>query len=212
MIQALNANHFLFRIIFKWYSFIGRMSGKIQWIIILGLFFGNRILSSMAEQFPAMAFLIRPIIFLYLIFAITSWIANPLFNTILRFSRYGKYLLDDQQIMGSNAIAAMSLFGLLLGCGLALFNPQQGLHHFLIGMGYGLLMLMPISATFSCESGYPFITMAVVTSILGSLGLGAIGLMLLIGGLPLVPTLAFIYGNIGAQFLGNYLASVEVKR
>lgn len=212
MIQALNANHLLFRLMFKWYSFIGRMSGKLQWIIILGLFFGNRILNSLAEQIPAIAPFVWPIVFLYLIFAITSWIANPLFNTILRFNRYGKYLLDDRQIMASNIIAGMTAFGLLLGIVLAFSFPEERLLNFLIGFGYALLMLMPISATFSCEDGYPFITMAVVTSILGLLGLGTIGLMFLVGGLPLAPTLAFIYGNIGSQFLGNYLASVEMKR
>ena len=213
MVQALNANHFLFRIMFKWYSFIGRMSGKLQWIIILGLYFGNRILNSMAEQYPSLAPLIWPIIFLYLIFAITSWIANPLFNTMLRFNKYGKYLLDNRQIMASNVIAGMTLFGLLLGGVLALTSPaDERLLRFLIGFGYSLLMLMPISATFACEDGYPLITMSVVTVVLGLLGLGSIGLMFIFGGLPAAPSLAFIYGNIGAQFLGNYLASVEVER
>jgi len=212
MIQALNANHFLFRMIFKWYSFIGRFSGKLQWIIILGLFFGNRILKSLADSFPALAPFVWPIIFLYLLFAITSWIANPLFNSILRFNKYGKYLLDDRQIMASNVIAGMTLFGLLLGIGLAVAFPEERLVNFMIGFAYSLMMLMPITATFACDDGYPLITMGIVTAVLGFLGLGTIGLMFLMGGIPLVPALAFIYGIIGAQFLGNYMASVEVKR
>ena len=212
MIQALNANHFLFRMIFKWYSFIGRFSGNLQWIIVLGLFFGNRILSSLAENFPALAPFVWPIIFLYLLFAITSWIAHPLFNTILRFNRYGKYLLDDRQIMASNVIAGMTAFGLLLGIGLAFAFPAERLVHFLIGFGYALMMLMPISATFACEDGYPLIVMGIVTTFLGFLGLGCIGLLFLLGGLPLYPALGFVYGIIGAQFLGNFLASVEVKQ
>lgn len=212
MIQALNANHFMFRIIFKWYSFIGRLSGKLQWIIIVGLFFGNQILNSLAEQIPALAPFVWPIVFFYLLFAITTWIANPLFNTILRFNRYGKYLLDDRQIMASNVIAAMTLFGLLLGIGLAVAFPEERLLHFLIGSGYGLLMLMPITATFACDDGYPLIIMTVVTSLLGLWGLATIGILFLFGLLPLVLLQGFIFGNIASQFLGNYLASIEVKR
>jgi tetratricopeptide (TPR) repeat protein len=212
MIQALNANHFVFRMIFKWYSFIGRMSGKLQWVIILGLFFGQRILRSLAESIPAIAPFVMPIVFFYLVFAVTTWIANPLFNTILRFNRYGKYLLDDRQIMASNVMAAMALFGLLLGAGLALAYPPDGLMRFLIGCGYGLFMLIPISVTFLCEDGYPLITMSIVTVLLGLLGLAAMGMLFLNTGLAVMMVVAFVYGNIGAQFLGNYLASVEVKR
>jgi tetratricopeptide (TPR) repeat protein len=212
MIQALNANHFVFRMIFKWYSFIGRMSGKLQWVIILGLFFGQRILRSLAETFPAISPYVMPIVFFYIVFAITTWIANPLFNTILRFNRYGKYLLDDRQIMASNVMAAVALFGLLLGTTLAFVFPQERLIFFMIGCGYGLFMLIPISVTFVCEDGYPLIIMSIVTVLLGLLGLAAIGAMFVVPGLALMMLLAFVYGNIGAQFLGNYLASVEVKR
>ena len=212
MIQALNANHFVFRMIFKWYSFIGRMSDKLQWIIILGLFFGQRILRSLAESIPAIAPFVMPIVFLYLVFAITTWIANPLFNTILRFNRYGKYLLDKRQIMASNAMAAMVVFGLLLGAGLAFADPPDGLFRFLIGCGYGLLMLMPLSVTFLCDDGYPLIVMSLVTTALGLLGLAAMGMLFLNTGLAVTMIIVFIYGNVGAQFLGNYLASVEVQR
>jgi len=176
------------------------------------MFLGNRILKTLADSFPALAPFVWPIIFLYLLFAITSWIANPLFNSILRFNRYGKYLLDDRQIMASNVIAGMSLFGVLLGIGLAVAFPAERLLHFMIGAGYALMMLMPITATFACDDGYPLITMVIVTTGLGFLGLVTIGLMFLLGALPLIPALAFIYGIIGAQFLGNYMASVEVKR
>ncbi len=212
MIQALNANHFVFRLFFKWYSFIGRMSNKLQWIIILGLFFGQRILNSLSESIPAIAPFVKPIIFLYILFAITTWIANPLFNTILRFNRYGKYLLDDRQIMASNVMAGMAVFGLLLGTGLAFVFPQEWLIHFMIGCGYGLFMLIPISVTFVCEDGYPLIIMATVTVLIGLVGLSGIGMLFLAPGLAFTMMVGFIYGNIGAQFLGNYLASIEVKR
>ncbi|QEG20539.1 tetratricopeptide repeat protein [Mariniblastus fucicola] len=212
MIQALNANHFLFRMMFKWYSFIGRMSDKLQWVIILGLFFGNRILNSLAESYPAIAPYVQPIVFLYLIFAITTWIANPVFNTILRFNRYGKYLLDDRQVMASNVMAAMAAFGLILGIVLALAFPEERLLNFMIGFGYALFMLMPIAATFNCEDGYPLIVMTVVTVTLGVWGLGAIGMMFVVPGLAVYMLIGFIYANIGSQFLGNYMASVEVQR
>lgn len=212
MIQALNANHFVFRIFFKWYSFMGRMSDRIQWVIVLGLFFGQRVLRSLADQIPALAPFVTPIIFLYFLFAITTWIANPLFNAILRFNKYGKYLLDDRQIMASNVMAGMAALGVLLGVVMAIALPEVRLITFFFGCGYGLFMQMPIAATFACEDGYPLTVMAIVTVILGLLGLVALGMIFVAPGTAMGMILVFIYANIGSQFLGNYLSSVEVER
>ncbi|MEM6690655.1 MAG: tetratricopeptide repeat protein [Planctomycetota bacterium] len=212
MINALNANHVVFRIVFKWYSFIGRMSGRLQWVIVLGLFFGQRILNGLAEQVPGIAPFVMPIIFAYMAFAITTWIASPLFNTFLRFNRYGKYLLDDRQVMASNVMAAMAVLGLLIGTGLALAFPANQLLYFMIGSGYGLFMLIPISVTFVCEDGYPLVIMTIVSVALGLTGLLAIGMLFVLPGLAYLLTIVFVYGNIAAQFLGMYLSSVEVKR
>ena len=181
-------------------------------MVILGLFFGYRILNSLADSFPAIAPFVQPIMFLYIAFAITSWIANPLFNTILRFNRYGKYLLDDRQIMSSNVMAGMVLFGLLIGIGLSFLLVDAPLLGLMIGLGYALFMLMPIAGTFACEDGYPLVIMSIVTVLLGFWGLAAIGLVFLLPGLGSIMVTVFIYANIGSQFLGNYLASLEVKR
>lgn len=210
MIRALNANNILFRLILKWYTFIGRLSGSAQWLVILGLVFGQMLLSELSEQFPAIAPFTGPILLCFFAFCVMTWIADPMFNTILRFNRYGKYLLDNRQIMSSNVMAGMGLFGLVLGIGLCVsINSGFGL---LIGLGYALFMLLPISATFQCEDGYPLVIMILVSCALGFLGLGMIG-MLFIGLQP--PTFmlqAFILGNFGSQILANFLTNAQVRK
>lgn len=212
MIKALNANNFLFRMILKWYTFIGRMSGGIQWAIILGLFFGQQILSQLSTAIPAIKPFVTPIIFLYFAFCITTWIADPLFNTLLRFNRFGKFLLDKRQIMSSNVMAGMVAFGLLLSIVLCLVWHDEPVLGFMIGLGYAFFMLLPISATFHCDDGYPMIIMIAVTAVVGLYGLMLVGIFML----HLVPKgfliTIFILGNVGAQFLGNYLMSVTPKK
>ena len=209
MIQALNANNFLFRIALKWYTLMSRLSNKVQWMVILGLFFGQRILRALSEAIPFLKPFVFPIMFLYIAFCVITWIANPLFNTLLRFNRYGRYLLDKQQIMASNFLAGMLALGIILSIILFFTEPQAGWMAAALGMGYAVMMLLPISATFSCSPGMPFNVMATATCLLGLLGLGAIVLLTTAGPNIMIP--AFIFGIIGSQFLGNYLASRTVQ-
>ncbi|MFK7769958.1 MAG: tetratricopeptide repeat protein [Mariniblastus sp.] len=211
MINALNANNFIFRMVLKWYTAMGRLSGGIQWAIILGLFFGSRVLSSLSENIPLLKPFIIPLIFLYVAFCVTTWIANPLFNTFLRFNRYGKYLLDKDQIRSSNAMAAVMGLGLVLGIGLAIVLVEEELTGLVIGLAFGVIMLIPLSVLFQCEKGYPFNIMLGVTLFLGFVGLSGIALLFAGYMPPNIIIMTFIYGNIGAQFLGNYLVSVNQK-
>jgi len=211
MIKAMNANNLLFRMILTWYNFMGRMGDKIQWIIILGLFFGNRILSQLAATYPAIQPFIYPLIFLYVAFCVTTWIANPVFNTFLRFNRYGKYLLDKDQIRSSNAMSGMMLLGLLLGCGLAFVLDEMRFAGFAIGLGYAVFMLLPLSSLFNCEKGYPFIIMLIVTVLLGLWGLLCVGIFFTGYAPKAFMVNVFIYGSVASQFLAIYLVSVKPK-
>ena len=211
MINALNANNFLFRMVLKWYTLMGRFSGGIRWVIILGLFFGNRMLNELAQNVPAIKPFVIPIIFLYVAFCITTWVANPVFNTFLRFNRYGKYLLDNDQIRSSNAMAAVMGLGVVLGIGLMAVLNDSPLTGLAIGLGFGVFMLIPLSALFHCEKGYPFNTMLTVTCVLGATGLACIGFLFFNYPPPSILIMIFVYGSIAVQFLGNHLTSVKPK-
>lgn len=140
MIQALNNNHLIFRMVFRFYSFVGRLASGAQWAIIIGLFLGMRVLRGLAREYPALQPYVIPISILYLLFCVLSWIADPLFNTFLRFHKFGKYLLSHKQKWASNSVAACIGIGVL---GAVLF----------VALGdYGGAMLMfmfPVFLTFS---------------------------------------------------------------
>ena len=89
--------------------------------------------------------LIIPIVLLYVMFVFLTWIANPLFNTFLRFHPFGQHLLDRSQRWASNLIAPslmLSLVGLFYGC------YRGNLLLACLAAAYWLGMAIPISATF----------------------------------------------------------------
>jgi hypothetical protein len=130
--------------------------------LILGLFFGVRLLRTMARSQPALAPFLYPVIFLYLAFVLLTWVSDPLFNLLLRLDRFGRLALSREQVQAS------SWFGAVLG--LALVALAAGLATgsetlLLIALGAGAL-IHPVTAIFRCRPGWPRWTMAGYTVVI----------------------------------------------
>lgn len=118
LIQAMNNRSFVFRIVHKFYVAMSRLNSKAAFGLIFGAWILMQVLSRLAANIPALGPLILPILIVYVLFVVLTWIANPLFNTFLRFHPFGKHLLDRTQTWSSNLIApalALGMLGLIVG-------------------------------------------------------------------------------------------------
>lgn len=86
MITALNRSNLIFRVFDSLMTRIGRMSGQMQWVLILGLFFGVRMLNSLAQPHTWLKPYILPVTLAYLLFVMMSWIMQPLPGVLFRRS------------------------------------------------------------------------------------------------------------------------------
>ncbi len=208
MIQSLNNHHLLFRWVYRFYMFLGRMGGGARWAIILGLFLGVRVLQDFARRNPEWGPYVLPISVLYLAFCLLSWIATPLFNTFLRFHPLGKYLLSSREKWASNLIAALAMAGL----GAALFQTYRGDYGGAILILIAAIFLsLPVSTAFEVDQGWPRKTAITVAIVLSLLCLNAIIAIIL----DAEWTRAFGLYGLGIllfSFFGNYLRSVTVRR
>jgi tetratricopeptide (TPR) repeat protein len=151
MIEALKARNPIYRVMLGYFLWMGRLSSQVQWGVIVGLYFAQRILSSVAKNNPALAPFVRPLLILYVVFAMLTWFAMPLFNLLLRFNKYGKHALSRDQRMATNWFAAcMALVA--GGFGYAAWSGTD--LAFLLG-GFGLTMALPLVTIFSCDVGWP---------------------------------------------------------
>jgi len=145
MVQGLKAIYWFYRIFLKYAFWIGNFSGKGQWIIILGLYFGVRFLSKITETNEGLAVFLNPIIYLYIAFAISTWIVAPLSNLFLRLNVYGRYALTKDEIRSSNFVGIAFLIG-ITGFMTYLFDDYY--LFFLLGM-YGIGMMIPTASMFN---------------------------------------------------------------
>ncbi len=159
MIQSLNANNFFFRKFLAAMSWLSRLSPQVQFGIVIGMWLGINALNSYSALNPWIRPYVLPITLLYILFALMTWIANPLFNTFLRFHPFGKHLLTTKEKWASNAIAASFTVGVLhAGFFLALMafaGEYTSWPVCVILLFCSLLLTAPLSVAFETSAGWP---------------------------------------------------------
>lgn len=172
IVEALKAQNFIYALMLKYFLWMAKFPPGTQWAIILGGYFGFRLTSGMATANPGLATILLSLKIAYIVFALMTWLAQPLFNLLLRLNRFGRLALSREQIVASNWVGAC--LGLALVClvgwlAAGLTGP------FVIGaLVFGMLAL-PVSAIFNCEAGWPRTAMAAYSGLLACVGLAAFG-------------------------------------
>jgi len=149
----------------------------MQWAVIIGAYVGYRLLGSLSQDHPEIKPWVWPIQIAYLIFAIMTWIASPLFNLLLRLNRFGKLALAREQVVASNFIGAGVV--LFLTAFVYWLATRQDIA-FLAMLVFGFL-LIPVAGTFNCTAGWPRSSMAAYTMLLAVVGIAGLGLFFVAG-------------------------------
>ena len=166
IIEALKARHFIYSWMLKYFLWMSRLSSQVQWMVILGGWFGMRFLSKAAKTYPAIAPYVLPIKIIYLLFVFLTWTADPLFNLLLRLNKFGRLALRREQIVASNWVGGCIFIALIsLALGLAGFSAAL-----LAAMVFGFIVI-PLSAIFKCQKGWPRFAMTAYTFALALCGL-----------------------------------------
>ena len=114
MLEALKARNPIYRGMLAYFLWMGRQSARFQWGFIIGIYFGSRLARSLSESQPHLNWLWWPLIGLFYAFVYLSWTAQPMFNLLLRFNRFGRHVLSDDQRAGANWFGGA--FVLMLAC------------------------------------------------------------------------------------------------
>ena len=169
--------------------------------LILAGYFGNRALAGVARADPDIAPWLLPLRILYVVFVLLTWIAQPLFNLVLRLDRFGRLALSQEEIVESNAIGAVMLLGLLsLGaCFVVGFDTP-----FLWGALVFGFLIIPLAGAFKCPAGWPRTSMWIYTGFVAVTGLAALIQEFTGEAEPLLLGLFFL-GVLGSGWVANAL-------
>ncbi len=204
IVEALKAKNPIYRLFLAYLLWMSRLSGKARWGVILGLYFGMRILRGIAKTQPAYEPYLFPIAMLYLLFVYLSWSARPLFNLLLRVNRFGRLALSEEEIFASNLVGIC----LILAGGSGVVGAVWHVNACIGTAIISLLMVIPISGIFHSHSSKGRTMLITYTILLGITGLS----------LPILITLDIEFGKplalifLAGWFLYGFVANIIISR
>lgn len=201
LVEALKARYLLYRLMLKYFFMMGRLRRGHQWLVMIGLLLGVRLLRLV---FPAQTQLwVSGAVFgVYMGFVLLTWLADPLFNLVLRFNRYGRLALSPQQTVASNWLGGLLAVGLLASISGAMLTLWP-----LLGLGVmALAMTIPVSGSFMAtdDRSRQFLGLySAMLALTGGLGLACLALKW--SSLALILLIAFALGWVGFSWTANLL-------
>ena len=90
----------------------------VAWALValIGAFLLIRVIREIARTNEAFRPYAIPITIVYIVFVFMSWLADPIFNLLLRLDPIGRYALTRDQTLGANCVGVL-IFGALLAVG-----------------------------------------------------------------------------------------------
>ena len=202
MLEALKARNPIYRAMLAYFLWLGRKSAQFQWAFIIGIFFGSSLARTASNAYPQLNFVWWPLLGLFYAFVYLSWTAQPMFNLLLRFDRFGRHVLTDDQRMAANWFGA-ALFA-ALGMLVWWLATKEDIA-LIIGLFLAALSIC-IAATFN-RVGRPRKILGACTAGLGAIAVVAVMQLLKADPAAMNTVRTFTFGFIGFQVLANVLAS-----
>jgi tetratricopeptide (TPR) repeat protein len=199
LLEAIKATNPIYRLFLKYAFFMGNLTSKYQWGVIIGFYIGFRVIRTIAEKNAALQPYLTPVIILLAIVAFSTWVIKPIGNLFLRFNKYGNLLLDRQDKMSANFVAAS--FGIFL-VGIVLYLVTRN-DQFIPVAAFGFAMMLPFSVMFS-TSKRKYLLLG-YTILMGVIGITAIALAFSTGDVFNFMTVLFIFSFIAFQWIANFL-------
>lgn len=113
LVEALKARNPIYRILLTYSFWLVSMSDRARMFVLFGGYVLYRILLAVADSQPGIAPFIRPLLYAYTGFVLLTWWGNPLFESLLRLSKYGRYALTPRDRLASNWFLALLFTGLI---------------------------------------------------------------------------------------------------
>jgi len=144
IVESLKARNPIYRVMLRYFFWMSRLKSKIQWLIIIGAVVGIRIVNNLMESNPEFVPFGWTIIILYLAFVILTWIADPIFELLLRLNKFGRLALSDDQITASNLVGGALLLAIVFLLA-GLFTANNTLY---VGAAFTAALIVPLSGIY----------------------------------------------------------------
>lgn len=149
VVEALKARNPLYRAMLAYFLWTSRVQPKVLWGLIIGGLVVSKALREFAKTNPQWGPYVWLLLGFYFVFCLMTWIADPLFNLLLRTHPIGRIALTPQQVQAANWFGGSVLVALL---SLVVWLVLKTDPPLILAVVAGL-MVIPISSSLGTESG-----------------------------------------------------------
>ena len=199
MKEALKGRYWVYRQYLRYSFWIGNRSKQQQWIFLIGLYVAFRFLRSVADSNENLAPFLWPLIGLYLLFAVSSWLMQPLGNLFLMLNTYGRYILTESERKAARMVGVALGISLLSFLIMAFTDSDT---FFILGF-VAFTLMVPLGSMDRPSRPKDRRFLRICTLAMLALGLGAALLEAADHGIAYTAFITYILGFLGYQFLAN---------
>ena len=182
IVEALKARNPVYRLLLGYFLWMGRLSPRLRWGLVVGGFFAARMLAAARPADPAQARMIGIALAVYTGFALLTWVGGAVFNLLLLLDPLGRHALDRDQRHGAILFGALVAAALLAVVAAMVTGSSAWLTAAIV---WGLTALVS-TAVHSCDRGWPRTTTAIAVAVVGALA-AAVTVASVAGGVLGVP-------------------------
>jgi tetratricopeptide (TPR) repeat protein len=219
-LETLRSYNPIYRPLLKYFLWMQSLGSRAQWGVIIGAYVVFQVLRNLANSNPAWEPYIMPLLLLYAVFAVGTWIGRPLMNLALRLHPLGRLALSREERIAANWIGGFLFCGLAALAGAFLYSAV------LVNAALALLlMIIPLAAMFNVHEPKARLAAIAYTILVGLCGAVFVAGTVLSRDVPngeLDRSLARALGNLGfmglilgvfvSPIMSNIIASIRWKR
>lgn len=196
LLESIKSRNPLYRCLHRYFVWIGRLDRRAAFGIMIGLWLSANNADAIAAAVPFLKPVIRPLLFVYAVFAVTTWLGSPLMDAMLRLHPFGKHLLTRRQRISSNVMIAV-----MLSCGaVAALVARTSLVAAAMLLLYGLVTCLLIAATARMPYEHQRWTIGALSAAVAAVPLMMFALAMMgAGGAAGSMLMVFVYGVVGIQ-------------
>ena len=206
IVMAMKAKNPLYRLPMNYYLWMSRLGPQKRWGFIIGLYIAYQITNTVRNNNPELAPWLLPLVVVYVAFVAMTWLADPLFNLLLRIDPMGRHALSRDETMSANLVG-ICMLGVLGGLALAILARRAEV---LLLPAMAALLMLPASCIFRCRVGWPRWAMGAYTLSLVLAPFLGVVLVFTDSADAFGPLLMFyIIGCLAASWVANLLMTVR---
>ena len=172
IIEAMKARSLFYRLVLRYQLWAGSLTTRAQWFLILGLFFGGRIVRGILRANPGLWPVLGPLMAIYLALVFGSWVADPLSNLLLRLNPIGRLALNRAETIASSIVGGC-LAAAAIGVAAFAITGRGG---WLVLTFVGGFLLIPVGGAAKGFGTRAFRPLLIAAALLAACGLGAVAL------------------------------------